>query len=346
MVRLSAEDAGNIFQIQKLSTEDGPGIRTTVFMKHCPLKCVWCHNPESISKKPILEWLEHKCIGCKTCIEICRQKALLFDEKGLHINRDKCNSCGECAEECPSTALHMVGKSWSLEDLYHEVEKDKAYYSKSKGGITISGGEPTLQPDFVLDFLKKCKENGLSTALDTCGYASQQIFDKMLPFVDLILLDIKEINSVKHKEYTGVPNELILENAKWLVNRLKSMNKEDITGKNMNKNIWIRTPIIPNYTATEENIRGIGRFIVEELGNFPDRWDLLSFNNLCADKYQRLDLNWALEGIPLMEKGEIEKLYDIAIETGVNNVRWSGLTRKEEQKESGSSREKAKLPSY
>jgi len=309
---------GIIFEIQKMSTEDGPGIRTTVFLKQCPLKCVWCHNPESILKNPQLQWLKHKCIGCFTCLDTCKQEALSFDKQGLHINRERCISCGECVEECPSTALTMLGKWWELEDVLYEVEKDKVYYTKSGGGITISGGEPTQQPDFVLKFLKKCKEKGISTALDTCGYASKKIYEQLLPHIDLVLLDIKEIDSKKHEEFTSVPNERILENATWLA---------DYMHKN-NKKLWIRTPIIPNFTATEENIRGIGEFLVNKLNNMQDRWDLLSFNNLCAAKYERLGLDWILKDEPLMTKEEMEHLFEIAKTTGAKNVFWSGLTKK------------------
>ena len=314
-----AESEALIFQIQKMSTEDGPGIRTTVFFKQCPLKCIWCHNPESILKKPQLEWFKHKCIGCKICIETCQLGALSLEEDGMHIDREKCNSCGNCSEECPSTALHMFGELWLLEDLYHEIQKDKVYYTQSHGGITVSGGEPTLQSDFILDFLKKCKENGISTALDTCGYASKKIYEKLLPHVDLVLLDIKEINSDKHKEYTGVPNDLILENAIWISNYVKDNSKK----------LWVRTPIIPNYTATEENIKGIGEFIANKLHNIPERWDLLSFNNLCTAKYERLDMDWPLKDFSLMTKGEMDDFVELAKKVGVKNAQWSGLTKKE-----------------
>jgi len=325
-----------LFEIQKFSTEDGPGIRTTVFFKQCPLKCIWCHNPESILKKSQLEWFKHKCIGCKTCIETCQQKALSFDKNGLHIDREKCTDCGECAEECPSTALNMLGKLWKLEDLYYEIEKDKVYYTKSNGGITVSGGEPTQQPEFVASFLKKCKENGISTALDTCGYASKKVYEEILHYVDLVLLDIKHIDSEKHKEYTGVPNETILENAIWISNYLKE------NGKKM----WIRTPIIPHYTATDENIKGIGDFIVNNLNNFPERWDLLSFNRLCVDKYSRLGLNWILKDEPLMTKEEMESFSEIAKNAGVKNVHWSGMTKRLEHNDDDAELSKdTKLPS-
>ena len=318
-----AESKALIFQIQKMSTEDGPGIRTTVFFKQCPLKCIWCHNPESILKKKQLEWFKHKCIGCKICIETCQKGALTLDEDGMHIDRNKCDSCGLCSEECPSTALHMFGELWDLEDLYYEIQKDKVYYTQSHGGITVSGGEPMLQLDFLVDFLKKCKENGISTALDTCGYASKNIYKKLLPFVDLILLDIKEINSEKHEKHTGVPNTLILENAIWISDYVKKNNKK----------LWIRTPIIPNYTATEENIKGIGDFIVNKLHNIPERWDLLSFNNLCTAKYERLDLEWSLKDLPLISSEGMDKFIEIGKKLGVKSVQWSGLTKKEDDLE-------------
>ncbi|MFX1280918.1 MAG: glycyl-radical enzyme activating protein [Promethearchaeota archaeon] len=311
---------GFIFNIQRFSTEDGPGIRTTVFFKQCPLKCIWCHNPESISKDRQLEWFKHKCIGCNTCIDSCKYNALSFNDNGLIIQRDVCIGCGECSDECPSTALHMWGKYWNLNDLFHEIQKDKVYYTQSEGGITVSGGEPTIQSDFILKFLKMCKENGINTALDTCGYSSEQIYKTILPYVDLVLFDIKEIDIEKHQQYTGVPNDLILRNAVWIVNYIKKNNKQ----------FWVRTPIIPNYTATEENIIGIGEFIVNKLNNIPERWDLLSFNQLCIDKYSRLDMDWILKDEPLMTQEEIESFIKVAEGTGVKNVHWSGLTRRGE----------------
>jgi len=325
-----------IFQIQKFSTEDGPGIRTTIFFKQCPLNCIWCHNPESILRASQLEWFKHKCIDCKRCIDICQQNALSFDENGLNIDREKCIGCGECVEECPSTALNLLGTWWNLEDLLYEIEKDKVYYIKSNGGVTVSGGEPAQQPDFVANLLKKCKENGISTALDTCGYASKTVYEQILPYVDLVLLDLKHINSDKHKEYTGIPNEVILENAIWISNNLEKNEKK----------MWIRTPIIPHYTATDENIKGIGEFIVNKLKNFPERWDLLSFNNLCISKYERLDMEWQLKNEPLMKEEEMEHFLKIAESTGVKAPYWSGLTKRIENNRGNTpDREKSKLTS-
>jgi pyruvate formate lyase activating enzyme len=334
---MNTKEDALVFEIQKLSTEDGPGIRTTVFFKGCPLKCEWCHNPESIEKGQQLQWFQNKCIGCEICIETCKQEALSFEKEGLHIDRDRCIVCGKCAEECPSTALNLIGKRWNLEDLYKEIEKDKVYYTKSDGGVTVSGGEPTLQKDFILEFLKKCKQNGISTALDTCGIASKDTYLELLPYVDLILLDIKEINAEKHKEYTGVSNEKILENAEWLAEYTKEHGKQ----------LWIRTPIIPQYTASEQNIKGIGTFIVEKLQNIPERWDLLAFNNLCVSKYDRLDKIWPLCNLNLMTEEEMIELYQVAQSTGVKNVEWSGMTQgeKEKGKKKKSISDTSKMPS-
>jgi len=312
-------EQGFIFNIQRFSTEDGPGIRTTVFFKQCPLNCIWCHNPESILKERQLEWFKHKCIGCNTCIDVCKYKALSFKESGLVIERERCISCGDCSDECPSTALHMWGEYWDLNDLYYEIQKDNIYYTQSKGGITVSGGEPTIQSDFVQKFLKLCKENSIHTTLDTCGYTSEEVLRKLFPYVDLVLFDIKEIDSEKHRRFTNISNDLILENAIWIAKYLNANNKH----------LWVRTPIIPNYTATVENIKGIGDFIVKDL-KYVERWDLLCFNRLCADKYSRLDMDWVLKDEPLMTQEEIEEFVKIAENTGVKNVHWSGLTRKNE----------------
>jgi len=314
---IDSKSKGLIFKIERMATDDGPGIRTTIFFNRCLLNCVWCHNPESIPKKPQLQWIDHKCIGCKSCLEACQENILFFEEDGLHINRERCTSCGDCVEACPSTALNMFGQWWDLEDLFHDIEKEKIFFAKTKGGITVSGGEPTLQPDFLLQFLKLCKENDISTALDTCGSSTKKVYQDLLLYLDIVLFDIKVIDPEKHEQYTGVSNKKILENAKWISRYIKE------NGKIM----WVRTPLIPNYTATEENVKGIGEFIVNKLNNIPERWDLLSFNKLCDIKYSRLGKSWILKDEPLMTKEEMEHFLEVAKSTGVRHVKWSGLTR-------------------
>jgi pyruvate formate lyase activating enzyme len=312
---------GTVLEIQRMSTEDGPGIRTTVFLKGCPLRCLWCHNPESISPVPQIHWIGSRCIGCKTCLDVCPEGAISLTEDGIVINRGICKGCGSCAEECPSTALEILGKEWNVDDLIREVKKDKAYFDKSGGGITLSGGEPTIQPEFSRSFLKGLRSEGIHTALDTCGLCTMETLDSIMPYVDLLLYDIKEIDPSKHKEFTGSTNERILGNLMNLPTYLETHLYP--------KHLWIRTPIIPSATAREDNIRGIGKYIADNLGSFVDRWELCAFNNLCKDKYGRLGIDWMFKDCELMATSEIEKLADVARTSGVNPdiVHWNGSTK-------------------
>jgi len=310
------EDTATVFEIQKLSTEDGPGIRTTIFFKSCPLVCAWCQNPEGIDRQTSIQWFKRKCIGCRTCVQTCPKGAIMLEEAGIHVDRDKCDACGKCADACPSTAMKMFGSTWSLAALVTEVAKDKAYYDTSGGGITASGGEPMMQAPFLAKFFERCKAIGISTAIETCGLAPKHAFEDVLPYIDMVMYDIKEIDPELHEQFTGVKNDLILANCTWIAGELARTAKK----------LWIRTPVIPGYTATEENIRGIADFIISELNNQVDRWDLLAFNNLPADKYERMDKPWIFKGKSLLTKTEMEGFQSIAIAAGIANVHWSGLT--------------------
>jgi len=312
-----------ILEIVRMSTEDGPGIRTTVFFKGCTLSCDWCHNPESISLKPQLHWVGSRCIGCKTCLELCKEGALEMTDAGMKIARNKCIGCGDCAKECPGTALELMGQSWQLDDLVEEALKDRAYFETSSGGITISGGEPTLQAGFAGAFLKALRGKGIHTALDTCGQCSRQSLDHILPYAAMVLFDIKMIDPGNHKKYTGHDNKQILINLLVIAEYIKAHVYPN--------ELWIRTPMIPNATATYDNIMGIGKFISENLPNVVKRWELCAFNNLCRDKYRRLDKPWAFHDTDLLTLSALSELEEIAKKSGVDPemVFATGSTRME-----------------
>jgi pyruvate formate lyase activating enzyme len=306
-----------------MSTEDGPGLRTTVFFKGCGLRCAWCHNPESLERKPQVQWIETKCIFCKMCLEACPQGALLFSNEQIVRDRDRCEGCGTCANICPSTALELLGKSWTVERLVSEVMKDASYF-KNSGGITASGGEAALQAQFVSEFFKELKRLGVHTALDTSGLCPRESLEKILSFTDLVLYDIKEIDPIKHREFTGTGNELILENLLYT--------GDFVRDRIPRRDLWIRTPVIPGATDREDNIAGIGAFIAAHLNGVVTRWELCAFNNLCRDKYRRLGTEWQYGTAGLMKLEEMEELAAAARASGVNPdiVRWSGATELEE----------------
>jgi pyruvate formate lyase activating enzyme len=303
------EATGIILHTQRLSTEDGPGIRTTVFFKGCPLSCAWCHNPESISSKPQVQWLENHCIACHTCLEVCLDGCLSNGGEGIIIDRQRCQGCGECTKECPANAMELLGTSTSAVELLPELLKDRAYYGQS-GGVTLSGGEPTLQASFAVELLAGLKAAQVHTALDTCGLCARPVLERLYPLVDLFLFDLKLIDSTRHRQHTGQDNSIILDNLHWLTRR--------IAGEQNGKKLWIRTPLIPGATDDPENITAIGRFIANETGGSIARWELCAFNNLCRDKYRRLGIEWAYASSPLLTQEELDRAGATARASGIN----------------------------
>ena len=315
---------GRILNLQRLSTEDGPGIRTTVFFKGCPLHCAWCHNPESISLLPQVQWVAVRCIGCKTCVETCPNDCLVMTPEGLFWDRDNCEVCGECVEACPSGARELLGRTVTVEDLLDELLKDRAYYEKSGGGVTLSGGEPTFQPNFAEALLRGLKELGISTALDTCGLCPAGALDRLLPFTDLVLYDLKLADTEQHHLFTGASNEHILENLLRV--------RDYIRGGEHPIQLWIRTPLIPGATDSEANLSAIGAYLAEHLGNTVSRWELCAFNNLCRDQYIRLGMEWQFADTPLMSRADLTRCERIAKASGLDPslVLVTGATRVEE----------------
>ena len=251
-------------------------------------------------------------MGCGECIRTCPNQALSVTEQGIKIDRGKCLACGECMEACPTGALEMKGKEVSVKEAFKELIKDEAYFGV-EGGVTLSGGEIMSQAKEAKELLKLLKECGIGTAVDTCGLTARENFDLVFPYVDVFLYDMKLIDGEQHQAFTGVRNELVLENFAYLAEKVKGTEKK----------IWVRTPIIPGATDTDENIRGIARFIK---GKY-ERWELCAFNNLCRDKYERLYQEWFYAKTELMTEERMEELVRIAQEEGLENVYWTGATR-------------------
>jgi len=315
---------GLILHLQRFSTEDGPGIRTTIFFKGCPLHCLWCHNPESMSIEPQIQWLENRCIGCGTCIKTCPLGCLTKTEQGVVIDRELCTGCGDCAETCPANAMELLGRQVSLDELVEELIKDQIYFEKSGGGVTLSGGEPLMQPDFAAALLHRLKKRDVNTAIDTCGVCSTSSLDKLLLYTDIVLFDLKEAEPEKHYDFTGLHNQRIFDNLIYI--------RDYIVKRAPEKILWIRTPLIPEATATRDNITGLGAFITKNLAGVVQRWDLCAFNNLCRDKYRRLGIAWQYASTPLMTKDAVRELEQCAKLSGVDPeiVIATGATRVED----------------
>lgn len=305
---------GRTFNIQFHSTEDGPGIRTTIFFKGCPMRCPWCHNPEGIKPHPELIWYEMRCFGARDCLSTCSKGALALCREGLSIDRSLCDVCGDCVKACPAAALEVMGRSYTVDELVRMVVRDKVFYDKSGGGVTLSGGEVSLQAGFAANLIAALREQGIHVALDTCGGTSWQTLRPLVEVADLVLYDLKVMDSLSHRQHTGLPLELILENARNI--------------SRMGKTMWIRTPVIPGCNDAERNIRLTARFIKDCLPTV-ERYDLLAFNNTCRAKYNRLGMEWTLEGTPLVPRESIERLMTVAKEEGLDFVRWSGLAKDE-----------------
>jgi pyruvate formate lyase activating enzyme len=293
-------EKGLVFNIQRYSIHDGPGIRTTVFLKSCPLSCFWCQNPESQAGKPEILLDKRKCTLCGACVAACGSKASWLLAESSTIDRRICVGCGECVTVCLNEARRLVGKTMTVEEVMHQVLRDVKFYENSGGGVTLSGGEAAAQPEFALSILKNCKAAGLHTVLDTCGAVSWSILQKLLDYTDLVLYDIKHMDEKKHREATGMDNRLILKNATRIFHH---------------RPMRVRVPMIPGFNDSADEVRAIARFVKNELNGVPI--DLLSYNRMGENKFEFLER----ECCPLLSQDEntIQALEAIVMaETGVS----------------------------
>lgn len=297
---------GLVFDIQKFSLHDGPGIRTLVLLKGCPLRCVWCCNPESQSTEVEIVCFNSKCIrnngyNCDSCLVACPQSALQLSPDGeIRIDRRRCDLCGRCVSSCPAGALVLVGEWMTVEQVFDQVRQDQLFYLHSGGGVTLSGGEPAMQPEFSIAFLRRCQGSDLHTAMETCGYAPWEVMERMLPHLDLVLYDLKHAFSPMHKRLVGTTNELILENAGRMA----------ATGVDL----VVRVPVIPGHNDSEENMRAIAAFAA---GSGVRGANLLPYHNFGVAKYKRLDLKYRLDELKKPDHEQLKSLKSIFESYGI-----------------------------
>lgn len=292
---------GIISDIQRFSIHDGPGIRTTVFLKGCPLNCIWCHNPETISHKPQVAFYSNKCIGCGECAKACKNEAIIAEK--TRIDRKKCIACGKCAEVCPPEAIEFIGQEMTAKEVLEKALRDLPFYKNSGGGITLSGGEPLYQPDFSLCLLKSAKDRGIHTAVETCGLVRYEVLEDASGCTDLFLYDIKLINPEKHRMYCGADNKLILDNAKLLASS--------------GKNIIFRTPTIPGCNDSPNDIALLGEFMLSLSGN--QQLQLMPYHGIGIGKYDAIGYRYKLRDVKAPES--IDMYIETLADMGVNIIK-------------------------
>lgn len=288
---------GMIFDIRRFSVHDGPGLRTTVFFKGCPLRCQWCHNPESQHRRQERIFWPERCLQCQACVAACSQGAIRWDGERPQTDNEKCRLSGDCVKVCYAEARQIAGRRMSAAEVLSEIERDIAFYDDSGGGATFSGGEPLLQADFLVALLQACRDLGIHTALDTCGFAKWETLDRVRPLVDLFLYDIKLMDPRKHRKYTLVFNSRIQENLKRLAS--------------LGHHITIRVPVIPGINDDMENLHATGQFATSLPG--VTRLDLLPYHAAAMSKYERLHRTYRLPDLqtPSDERlGEIAQIFE------------------------------------
>jgi pyruvate formate lyase activating enzyme len=293
--------SGTVFNIQRYSIDDGPGVRTTVFLKGCPLTCLWCSNPESQCGLPEVTYRYTSCKRCGTCVKVCPVQAVTLSDDGVHIDRAKCTLCEECVKNCVPEALRISGKKMTVDEVFKVVKKDADYYEASGGGVTASGGEILAQADFVAALFKKCREAGYHTNADTSGFGDPAALEKILDYSDLVFFDLKHMDPVKHREYCGTSNDLILSNLELVV-------KKGVP-------VVIRVPLIPGYNNSDENLRALAETVSKITRD--SVVNILPYHRYGANKYRMIDMVYRLEGVPELTQDELNKAKEIIESIGL-----------------------------
>ena len=291
-----------VSNIQGYSIHDGPGIRTVVFLKGCPLRCRWCANPENLQDRVLVGFLANLCRHCGRCAKSCPRGAILPDPD-RRIDRDKCDGCARCTEACYYDALVRYGEEKTVEEVFGKVRRDKIFYESSGGGVTVSGGEPLTHADFVAELFRLCRSEGIPSCVETCGCVDRSAFEKVLPLTDLFYFDLKLMDGEKHREFTGMDNARILDNARFLAER--------------GARLLFRQPLIPGVNDTEENIRAAAEFI-RSLGRADLGLQLIAYHRLGTSKYAALDIPYTLEDLPAMAPEAADAVRDRYAALGVD----------------------------
>lgn len=296
-----------VFDIKRYAINDGPGIRITIFLKGCPLSCVWCHNPEGISVRKEKLYSKKKCIGCQSCVEVCPEKALKLTPDGIVSNDDLCKLCGKCVEVCPTTALEMSGTEYSVDYLMKEIIKETAFIDQSSGGVTFCGGEPLMHPDMLLDLLHRCGDEGIHRVVDTTLYAKPETVMEVMSNCEMFLVDLKHMDSEKHRYYCGTPNERILSNLKMI--------------SEAGADFFIRIPLIVGVNADEENIRRSAEFL-SSISWRRKVVNLLAYHDIGKNKHEKLRTIYNTRNIPMLPPSEEiqQKTINIFKEYGIEAI--------------------------